>query len=268
MAKTMNLGKVAMTTGGAYDSSKSYERLTCVLYNHVSWVSRKEVPAGIVPGTNDVYWQKVSERGEQGIQGSVGPQGNSAFDGTGVEIINNLTAGGEAAVLSAEQGKILSKCKNVVNNYEHGYISYDNTIKRNNTTAQKFIMLPVSEGEQYSFYSKYATSLFIAFCETENTWFSRQNVIEGWQSFTIPSGCKYVAVSLQFTEEQGDAVDNAFLYNTKITEQLSSITSELKDKLNTLDGVENTIQLLCKGKNIVNNYEHGYVIVDRIVAEV
>lgn len=109
MAKTMNLGKVAMTTAGDYESSKSYERLTCVLYNHVSWVSRKEVPADIVPGTNELYWQKLSERGEQGVQGPAGPQGNSAFDGNGVEIVNNLTQGGEAAVLSAEQGKILKE---------------------------------------------------------------------------------------------------------------------------------------------------------------
>ena len=123
MAKTMNLGKVAMTTAGDYDSSKSYERLTCVLYNHVSWVSRKEVPAGIVPGTNELYWQKVSERGEQGIQGPVGPQGNSAFDGNGVEIVNNLTQGGEAAVLSAEQGKILdAKLAKVGGYVNHHYV--------------------------------------------------------------------------------------------------------------------------------------------------
>lgn len=107
MVDTINLGKVAMTTAGAYDSSKSYVRLTCVTHNHVSWVSRKDVPSGVAPGTSEVYWQKVSERGEQGIQGPVGPQGNSAFDGNGVEIVNNLTQGGEAAVLSAEQGKVL-----------------------------------------------------------------------------------------------------------------------------------------------------------------
>lgn len=107
MAKTINLGKVGLTFEGDYDSSKSYASRTCVFYNHVSWTSKKDVPAGIAPGTNDEYWQKVSERGAQGIQGIQGPQGNSAFDGTGVEIVNDLTSGGEAAVLSAEQGKIL-----------------------------------------------------------------------------------------------------------------------------------------------------------------
>ena len=107
MAKKINLGKVGITTEGAYDPSKAYEKLSCVTYNHESWVSTKDVPAGNAPDNASPFWQKMSARGEQGIQGPVGPQGNSAFDGNGVEIVNNLTQGGEAAVLSAEQGKIL-----------------------------------------------------------------------------------------------------------------------------------------------------------------
>lgn len=97
-----NLGKVGMTADGAYVSTKAYEKLTCVLHNGLSWISTKDVPAGYAPAEGSEYWQKVSEKGERG------PQGNSAFDGTGVEIVNNLTQGGEAAVLSAEQGKILN----------------------------------------------------------------------------------------------------------------------------------------------------------------
>lgn len=109
MAKTINLGKVGLTFEGDYDSSKNYASRTCVFYDHVSWASKKDVPAGIAPGSNDEYWQKVSERGAQGIQGERGPQGNSAFDGTGIELVNNLTQGGEASALSAEQGKILKE---------------------------------------------------------------------------------------------------------------------------------------------------------------
>lgn len=107
MAKKINLGKVGITTEGNYDSSKAYEKLCCVLHNGVSWVSTTDVPAGNAPDEGSAFWQKVSDRGEQGPQGPVGPQGNSAFDGNGVEIVNNLTQGGETAVLSAEQGKIL-----------------------------------------------------------------------------------------------------------------------------------------------------------------
>ena len=108
MSEIVNLGKVSMTMGGDWDSSKSYEKLTCVSHNGRSWASKKNVSAGIEPSeANSAFWQKMSERGIQGIQGPVGPQGNSAFDGTGVEIVNNLTQGGESAVLSAEQGKVL-----------------------------------------------------------------------------------------------------------------------------------------------------------------
>ena len=103
----MILGKVALTFGGDYSSSREYEKLVCVTYNGASYVSIREVPEGILP-TNIQYWQVISSRGAQGPQGIPGPQGNSAFDGEGIEIVNNLVDGGEVAVLSAEQGKLLN----------------------------------------------------------------------------------------------------------------------------------------------------------------
>ena len=94
--------------GGDWKSSESYEKLTCVSHNGRSWAAKKNVSAGVEPSeANSAFWQLMSDRGVQGIQGPVGPQGNSAFDGIGVEIVNNLTQGGESAVLSAEQGKVL-----------------------------------------------------------------------------------------------------------------------------------------------------------------
>ena len=49
------------------------------------------------------------DKGDKGDTGPQGPQGNSGFTGAAdeLEIVNNLTQGGEAAALSAEQGKIL-----------------------------------------------------------------------------------------------------------------------------------------------------------------
>ena len=54
----------------------------------------------------------IGETGPQGIQGPVGPQGpqgNSGYQGAAgeLEVVNNLTEGGETAALSAEQGKVL-----------------------------------------------------------------------------------------------------------------------------------------------------------------
>ena len=102
MSEQVKLGKVAMTLGGDYSSSQVYDKLTCVQYDGCSWVSKKQVPEGVAPTpANSAYWQKISDRGVQG------PQGQSYVDKELVPIVNDLTTGGSANVLSAEQGKIL-----------------------------------------------------------------------------------------------------------------------------------------------------------------
>ena len=102
--KSINVGKVAMTMGGNYDPSKAYDKLVCVHYNSRSWVSRKPVSEGIVPSeANSSFWQMISDRGERG------PQGQSYVDKELVPIVDDLTTGGSANVLSAEQGKVLKQ---------------------------------------------------------------------------------------------------------------------------------------------------------------
>lgn len=94
-----------MTLGGDYSSSQSYDKLTCVYYDGSSWVSRKAVPEGVAPtAANSAYWQKISDRG---AQGATGAPGQSYVDKSLVPIVDNLTTGGSANVLSAEQGKVL-----------------------------------------------------------------------------------------------------------------------------------------------------------------
>ena len=94
-----------MTLGGDYSSSQSYDKLTCVQYDGCSWVSKTQVPEGVAPTpANSAYWQKISERG---VQGATGAPGQSYVDKELVPIVNDLTTGGTANVLSAEQGKIL-----------------------------------------------------------------------------------------------------------------------------------------------------------------
>jgi lysophospholipase L1-like esterase len=166
MAKKINLGKVGITLEGNYDSSKSYASRTCVFYNHVSWTSKKDVPAGIAPGSNDEYWQKVSERGAQGERG---PQGNSAYINDGevnkFELVNNLTQGGEAAALSAEQGKILKK---ELTELESELQSQQNTLYggsfsklENNIIGQRtrYITLSVKQGNKIEVYFESSSSL-------------------------------------------------------------------------------------------------------------
>lgn len=77
MAEKLNLGKVSITAEGAYNPSMSYDKLTCVFYNGVSWLSRKAVPTGVAPTEeNSAYWQKMSDRGAQGVPGPQGPAGS------------------------------------------------------------------------------------------------------------------------------------------------------------------------------------------------
>lgn len=65
---------------------------------------------GAIPGIK-------GDKGDKGDPGERGPQGNSVYNGTGIEIVNNLWQGGEDAVLSAEQGKILNE---IVQGFEPG----------------------------------------------------------------------------------------------------------------------------------------------------
>ena len=62
---------------GEWSRTKGYESLEQVTYEGASYITRKPVPAGIVP-TNSDYWQLVAEkgeRGEQGLRGWPGPEG-------------------------------------------------------------------------------------------------------------------------------------------------------------------------------------------------
>lgn len=60
---------------------------------------------------------ETGETGPQGPKGDKGEQGNSGYSGniSELEIVNNLTDGGSAKALSAEQGKILSRWSNYNN---------------------------------------------------------------------------------------------------------------------------------------------------------
>lgn len=91
MAEQKIIGKVAMTLGGEWSSSATYDALVAVSHNGSSWVSRKAVPAGNEPAEGSEYWQLLAAQGEPRI------------------IVNDLTTGGEDAALSAEQGKVLKQ---------------------------------------------------------------------------------------------------------------------------------------------------------------
>ena len=83
---SVQLGKVVPSYLGDWDSSKAYSKLDTVVYNNVSYIAVKDVPAGVVPSTDTNSWRVTSrgaigpkgdkgDTGPQGIQGPQGPQG-------------------------------------------------------------------------------------------------------------------------------------------------------------------------------------------------
>ena len=95
MANNKNLGKVAITNGGNYSASVTYEPLTRVRHNNASWISKGET-TGNEPSEGSEYWQLDCKDGKDGQ------------DGNQVDVVNNLTSESTTAALSAAQGKALN----------------------------------------------------------------------------------------------------------------------------------------------------------------
>ena len=51
-----NLGKIAITNGGTYSASTTYDKLTRVRYNGATYVSKQQTK-GNTPAENSAYWQ-------------------------------------------------------------------------------------------------------------------------------------------------------------------------------------------------------------------
>lgn len=66
----IDLGKIGLTTAGAWDSSTTYERLTVVTYNGSAYVSRRTT-VGVPPGTNDNHWQLIAVASSDGSGSTV-----------------------------------------------------------------------------------------------------------------------------------------------------------------------------------------------------
>lgn len=254
-----NLGKVGMTADGAYVSTKAYEKLTCVLHNGLSWISTKDVPAGYAPAEGSEYWQKVSEKGEKGDQGERGPQGNSAFDGNGVEIVNNLTQGGEAAVLSAEQGKVLNaeiaklSEETKVIKVEDGSFLLKGGIRRNTGTiaasnsyiVTDFVDVTDKTSIEYSSSLTNADGLLcVAFYDAAETFISGiptcGNVVTTIPKDDFPKNAAYVRLSTGATATESFV---KFYKETPIKENLAMLSAKLDEATSISDSANGSYSL-------------------------
>ena len=77
---SVQLGKVVPSYLGDWVSTKSYSKLDTVVYNNVSYIAVRDVPAGVVPSTDTNSW-RVTSRGAIGPKGDTGPQGPQGIQG-------------------------------------------------------------------------------------------------------------------------------------------------------------------------------------------
>lgn len=68
----IKIGRVRISMRGAWSNATTYIALDAVSYNGSSYVAVQDVPTGTVP-TNTTYWMLIAAKGDQGIQGPVGP---------------------------------------------------------------------------------------------------------------------------------------------------------------------------------------------------
>lgn len=106
MANLVDLGKVAVTFGGTWNSATSYERLTYVVYDEdgCGYVALKD-NIGQTPGTDATVWQKATQAGRSIYDLAVK---HGQFVGTEEEFVTRYTeavAAAEAAASSASSAR-------------------------------------------------------------------------------------------------------------------------------------------------------------------
>lgn len=60
----LDLGKIGLTTGGAYNAATTYEALVGVRYNNSYWISKKPNNIGHTPEANSEWWELAVDGSE------------------------------------------------------------------------------------------------------------------------------------------------------------------------------------------------------------
>lgn len=128
MANLVDLGKVALTLGGVWNSTTNYERLTYVLYDndgcgYVALVSN----VGVTPGTNASVWQKATMAGKSIYQLCVD---HGTFVGTEDEFVAAynaaVTAANNAAALAEQTNRDVQAAEALRVIAENGRVGAEN----------------------------------------------------------------------------------------------------------------------------------------------
>ena len=113
-----NLGKVATTPKGEYNSATTYVKLDIVSYNGSSYVCLQE-SVGNLP-TDTEYWQLIASKGETGARGQDGQDGYTPIKGIDYftqEDIASLNIPSKTSDITNDSGFITNTVNDLVNYY-------------------------------------------------------------------------------------------------------------------------------------------------------
>lgn len=77
----VDIGKVAPTYRGSYETDTTYNELDVVEFNGSSYIARKSV-TGVTPGIDDTSWGLIANKGIKGDEGDQGPKGDRGPQGS------------------------------------------------------------------------------------------------------------------------------------------------------------------------------------------
>lgn len=77
----VDIGKVAPTYRGSYETDTTYDELDVVEFNGSSYIAHKSV-TGVTPGTDDTSWGLIANKGVKGDKGDQGPKGDRGQQGS------------------------------------------------------------------------------------------------------------------------------------------------------------------------------------------
>lgn len=150
------LGKVSITCDGIWNKEESYDKLSIVIHNGKSYISRKPIPKN-TDITNTDYWQEFSisiyTSGYYKLPGSLD---NLTTNSTDTEITNNI---GTYQIISGNASNVIIDKTSVVEYYDAiGGCSFTKII--------------------YETYKIIKRTWYISYTETSRVWTKVTNIVD------------------------------------------------------------------------------------------
>ena len=153
----IDLGKVAPTYRGSYETNRSYTELDIVELNGSSYIARKSV-TGVTPGTDDTSWGLIANKGTKGDKGDQGPKGDGdndghvivASDGLPEKAVTDISTYTVSITIPTTNIFYLNQSNELVSTLDNSYLGQSFSVPNNNglywdITDNKILVLPYNQ---------------------------------------------------------------------------------------------------------------------------